>query len=133
MPSSRGFFLIQGLNPLPLCFLYWPVGSLPLLNAFGGSVCSRGSRFHPSTPARWLLTTMQMEVLLTVSMLGSGQQQAEGSPVPHSKCKIQAPGFSSPPFPSASLSNSFFVSLYFHRNKQEGKRKSLASVLARFY
>ena len=36
--------------------------------------------------------------------------------IPHSKCEIQALGFSSPPFPSASLSNPLFVSLYFHRN-----------------
>ena len=30
MPSSRGIFLTQGLNPRLLCLLHWQVGSLPL-------------------------------------------------------------------------------------------------------
>ena len=31
MSSSRGIFLIQGLNPFLLCLLYWQVDSLPLV------------------------------------------------------------------------------------------------------
>ena len=30
MPSSRGFFQSQGLNPHLLCLLHWQVGDLPL-------------------------------------------------------------------------------------------------------
>ena len=31
MPSSRGIFLTQGLNPHLLCLLHWQVSSLPLM------------------------------------------------------------------------------------------------------
>ena len=31
IPSSRGIFLTQGLNPCLLCLLHWQLGSLPLV------------------------------------------------------------------------------------------------------